>query len=412
MNQRPWIGLLLLGVGFLIVQAAPAQTGSTPHRFILPPSESPLDEEGLSARVRDFSEQRDIDALVQTLKRHPELLNSTQIDQLRKQAANDPHFKDPKFRDQVKQALAKGQLTDEQKSAIQKAASGSNPPPDTDPRTPDPDKVVRPGKPKRLNPNLREEKPEGKEGARSEDLNWLNRQGARRLNSLVRMLDRNNGRDSDRFRTALTQLINRNMPDRNLGNGRDPTGLGNSLGRLGKYLSGDRAQSGVSDRLNRLPSTPNLGNSSSIGGSWSSPSLGSSSVIGSGGALMWLLIVVLILAVVWQVKTRIDAARGVRSAWQLGPWPVNPHHLASRGDLVKAFEYLACLLLGPQALTANHLDLVERIAANRPAAARQAAGELGHLYEQARYAAPDDPLPDGDLAMARRHLLLLAEGSA
>src|SRR5205814_1099425 len=94
------------------------------------------------------------------------------------------------------------------------------------------------------------------------------------------------------------------------------------------------------------------------------------------------------------------------AGWRLGPWPVRPERVASRGDLVRAFEYLACLLLGPKALTRHHLELGADLGATEAAtpARRAAAARLARLYEQARYAPPDEPLPDGDLPGARRDL--------
>ncbi len=422
MNRRAWIRLLLVGVCFLAVRAALAQPGSSSHRFIEPPGDSPLDEDGLSARVRDFSEQRDVDSLVQALRNNPELLKlkPEQLEQLRQQARQDPRFHDPKFREQVKRAVANGNLNEEQKEALQKAATIPPGDPGTGPNG------VKPGTPTKLHPppgdpnapnetSQDRKRTDGKGDSRSGDADWLNRQAARRLNSIVRMLDRKDGRNSDRLRDTLRQLTSRNLTDRNLWNWRDPTGLNlaGTLGRLGKYLSGDRSRSGAAERLGRLPSSPNLSRSSGGGGSWSGPSFDGSAGPGIGGVLLWLLVVVLILVVLWQVSTRVQAARRTRAGWHLGPWPVDPRQVASRGDLVQAFEYLACLFLGPQARNRHHLDLADRLGAAHPTPAGQAAAaELGHLYEQARYAPPDEPLPEADLAAARRDLSLLAEGSA
>jgi hypothetical protein len=71
-----------------------------------------------------------------------------------------------------------------------------------------------------------------------------------------------------------------------------------------------------------------------------------------------------------------------------------------------AFDYLAVLLLGPQARTWNHRAIVmEMEAASRHPGA---ALELGSLYEQARYTFGPDPLSAVDQATVRRHLCLLA----
>jgi hypothetical protein len=423
MSQRPWIPLLVVGACFLASRAAFGQPGNSSHRFIDPPADSPLDEEGLSARVRDFSEQRDVDALVQALKDHPRLLNlkPKELEQLRQQVSKDPRFQDPKFREQVKKAVANGHLSDEQKETLKKAAT--TPPADSGADS-DPNK---PGGPNKLTPNpdqpieadkdsLERQRSANQRGSRTGDADWLNQQAAKRLNSFARMIDRTGGRNSDRLRNTLRQLTSRNLSDRNFLNWQDPTGLnlGNNLGRLGKYLSGARSGSGTAERLSRLPSTPNLGTPSGVGGSWSAPSFGNSASAGAGGILLWLLIVALILVILWQVSARMQAAgRRARAGWQLGPWPVDPRRVASRGELVQAFEHLAYLFLGPQARHCHHVDLAERLgAAHATPAGRAAAAGLGHLYEQARYAPPEEPMPEADLVAARRDLSLLAEGSA
>jgi hypothetical protein len=104
------------------------------------------------------------------------------------------------------------------------------------------------------------------------------------------------------------------------------------------------------------------------------------------------------------------------SGWRLGPWPVNPAAVTTREDLVRAFDYLALLCLGPVARSWNHLEIAARLGDDAPRSARRASAEerrgaaarLAVLYEQARYAPPAEALPDAELAAARRHLCLLA----
>ena len=98
-------------------------------------------------------------------------------------------------------------------------------------------------------------------------------------------------------------------------------------------------------------------------------------------------------------------------AWKLGPWPVDPAKVATRQDLVRAFEYLALLKLGRTARSWNHLEMAAGLAGNPGEPAdkrRQAADHLAVLYERARYAPGDEPLADEDVNAARRHLCLLA----
>jgi hypothetical protein len=115
----------------------------------------------------------------------------------------------------------------------------------------------------------------------------------------------------------------------------------------------------------------------------------------------------------WGVLRRRDRAPGRRGAggWRLGPWPVRPEAVRTRDDLVRAFEYLALRLLGPAACHHNHRDIAAELGESG-ADRRTAADRLAGLYQQARYAPPDDALPDADLAAARADLSLLAGAAA
>jgi hypothetical protein len=149
----------------------------------------------------------------------------------------------------------------------------------------------------------------------------------------------------------------------------------------------------------RMPSTPSLPD----GG----PSLG----------LIWLLVLALLAVLAWKSGSWLRAARAddADPAWQLGGWPVAPSRVATRGDLIRAFEYLALRLLGPAARTCHHHDLAQRLGRVGEAELPQrgeAAKQLAELYEQARYApeqACDDlPLSQRDQDVARQALCLLA----
>jgi hypothetical protein len=98
---------------------------------------------------------------------------------------------------------------------------------------------------------------------------------------------------------------------------------------------------------------------------------------------------------------------GAEGGWRLGPWPVRPEAVGTRDELVRAFEYLALLRLGPAARSRNHREIAGGLGADDEAR-RTAAERLAGLYEQARYAPPDEALPDADLADARAALSLLA----
>jgi hypothetical protein len=117
---------------------------------------------------------------------------------------------------------------------------------------------------------------------------------------------------------------------------------------------------------------------------------------------------------VWLALRRagILTGGGTPADWKLGPWPVNPATVRSREELIQAFEYLSLLRLGPRARHWNHRAIAERLATGpvgpNAEERRQAVAHLASLYEQARYAPPVDPWPDGDLTDARRELCSLA----
>lgn len=94
----------------------------------------------------------------------------------------------------------------------------------------------------------------------------------------------------------------------------------------------------------------------------------------------------------------------------LGPWPVDPRSIASREDLIKAFEYLTVLKLGRSARTWNHLVIATSLA--RLVHDHAIAQRLAELYASARYAPPREGVTPADLAAARRGICQLAGVSA
>jgi hypothetical protein len=103
-------------------------------------------------------------------------------------------------------------------------------------------------------------------------------------------------------------------------------------------------------------------------------------------------------------------AGGGSKAWSAGPWPVHPSRVSTREDLIRAFEHLAFLRLGLRARPLNHIDLAGRLGDTGDRA--ESAARLSHLYEQARYAPPDELLPADELAAARGDLSTLAGAAA
>src|SRR5262249_32669620 len=138
-----------------------------------------------------------------------------------------------------------------------------------------------------------------------------------------------------------------------------------------------------SDKMPAVPSGSSLPGAGSV-------SFGAGDTEGLARLVIWGIILGGLAFVLWKLGNlyRDSAAR----RGLLGGWPVDPGAVATRGDLVRAFEHLALRLLGLDARHRNHLDLADRLGGTpeaSDAARRQAAGHLAHLYELARYA-PED----------------------
>jgi hypothetical protein len=235
---------------------------------------------------------------------------------------------------------------------------------------------------------------------------------------------------------------NRNWFSRQLGKLRSSTGLGGEFRGLFRGLFGERTGlgkfgRGLSEETSRLRSKvlPSFGGirfkgfmgglgkvvprnlKLSSGSSEKSSSRTGLSGLSAGG-LGSVVLVVLLLAgagvVLWLVLAGRRWVRGEAGrAWRLGPWPVTPAAVRTRGDVVKAFEYLAMLLLGRRAVPANHREIEGQLALNDLTGQRRlAAAELADLYEHARYAPPDEDLSPDEVASARRDLSVLAGSSA
>jgi hypothetical protein len=193
--------------------------------------------------------------------------------------------------------------------------------------------------------------------------------------------------------------------------------------------------SGLDDALNgietgdwKLPSfeLPNLGLKDWLGSSSPSPPSISSPQFGSGGRSWWsggwgsgggiggvggdwvavaFLVAVLVAGVaVWWFWLRTGAdAEAAGPPHGLGPWPVDPHALNTREDVVKAFEYVSVLLCGMGAKMWTHRTIAQALA-DLALTHGEVAGKLARLYELARYAPLDEPLSRAEVFEAR-HLV-------
>jgi hypothetical protein len=129
----------------------------------------------------------------------------------------------------------------------------------------------------------------------------------------------------------------------------------------------------------------------------------------------------IVAALFWRLQARARKGSAQPAEWRLGPWPVNPAAVATREEIVQAFEYLSLLRLGRSARTWNHRVIARQLSelpgkgrVDQPRARVVEPGVrvLADVYEQARYAPPADDLPPGALAAARTELCLLAGVSA
>ena len=141
------------------------------------------------------------------------------------------------------------------------------------------------------------------------------------------------------------------------------------------------------------------------------PSVGTPSLPGLsdlGTLAIWLLCLAVCAFFLWQASRWLKhSSGGRRAAPGLGPWPVDPGQIATRGDLVKAFDYLAVLTFGFKARPWNH-RAVARSLAERGTPLTAAADLLASLYEEARYTEGDEALPAEQRDQARRVLTQLS----
>jgi hypothetical protein len=122
-------------------------------------------------------------------------------------------------------------------------------------------------------------------------------------------------------------------------------------------------------------------------------------------ALAVLAVVLVALAVLRTMRARRTEMESLAAA--LGPWPVAPSAVGSRAQLIRAFDYLAQLRLGPRAKAWHHRIVANRLP--RDPSEQPPAQSLADLYEWARYA-PETAEPSAAaLAAAREQLSQLAK---
>lgn len=94
-------------------------------------------------------------------------------------------------------------------------------------------------------------------------------------------------------------------------------------------------------------------------------------------------------------------------AEQARVWPVDPLHVNTREDVVKAFEFLSVSKCGDEAINWHHLQIAGQMGVREPVH-KDAADRLARLYEKARYAPANELFDDLDIAEARARFSQLA----
>jgi hypothetical protein len=147
-------------------------------------------------------------------------------------------------------------------------------------------------------------------------------------------------------------------------------------------------------------------------GRWNAPALPLPNLGGAGGAhfgeaLLWALVVGGTLLLAWHLAKNLRLAAPRPSVQvPLGPWPVDPAKVATRAQLIRAFDYLAILLLGTTVRSWNHRAIARKLTDSTLQGT--AAVELARIYEQARYTPGPDLLSAEEQAAVRHHLCVLA----
>jgi hypothetical protein len=133
------------------------------------------------------------------------------------------------------------------------------------------------------------------------------------------------------------------------------------------------------------------------------------SALERGLQLLWVALIFVAGILLWKLLGGSMSVAGRRGKfiWKLGAWPVAPGAVATRQDVIQAFEYLSLLRLGPTAQSRNHLELAVGLG-QAATDHRQSAERLAAVYEQARYTPENEPLSIDALAAARSELCYLA----
>jgi hypothetical protein len=425
-----WSGVLLLA--FALTASGLRADGEEPPGNLAPPdrpSHKPINnglendltpEQRLANRLQKSRQQKGLQELAKKLLDDKDFRESLRksikpedVERLRDTIkANRDLADDPALRKLFEEGLKGEKLTDQEKDLVDrwKETLGKNnstlPPPKPPEWNPQPGEkfppkpTPPPGGPP---PSPTPVQPPANQSLPKETPEWLKNSLNGTAKDFTKWLDSPSGKS---FRDGLKDFgkdLGKRAGDvRNSAAGERFRGASKYLPKPGNWLS-DNVRPRSGPRVGSLPRLP-------------SPSSSSVPRVSGGGLLRFIVIVAavaLLLFVAWKSRGLWAGAllRGRSSEWRLGPWPVRPDQVSTRGDLVRAFEHLALMCLGLPARNHHHLDLGQLIADQPsldPDRRRDAALTLARLYEQARYTPDDEPLSPQDVADARRELGYLA----
>jgi hypothetical protein len=400
----------------------------------------PLQSGDFKSLSQRFSKLKEMDAVSkdpkefeQQAKKIADLLkdskNPNSLEKM-KELAKDPIFKDQRFQDWLQGELNshKGDFSPEQfkklDETVKKLGESTEnrlPGDSSGPGLPSPDKADdlgnRPSGPKADEVKGSEQASFGpKPGTPPSSSDRSNPEESLRR-WLVDNFNPNKGplADSQAFQDALREL--RRTPFNMEPPGADAAGLPGKLARWSEGLTKSDVWSKVDWPSMKKWRLPSKGSLPKIQSPISAPSFGpapnvslpSATTLSRALQVLWIALIAAAGILVWKLLGgNIPGVGRLRKAgWRLGPWPVSPEGVASRQDVVRAFEYLSLLKLGPAVKSRNHIELAVELG-RATGDTRRAANCLASVYEKARYTPADEPLSADALAAARKELCFLA----
>jgi len=185
--------------------------------------------------------------------------------------------------------------------------------------------------------------------------------------------------------------------------------LGDRLQGTGRFLK--RAFDSLEGR--QMPDLPDIrapkisGGSSLPGFIVPDPSSGG----GSEGVLTAILVFGVVIVAAYLARRLLMQPRNARQSaaggWDVGSWPIHPKQIRTGKELIEAFDHLALRTSGKPARHWHHHAVAKQMGAEdqlRQATAQRLAG----VYEQARYAPPNEPLVETQIDIARKDICTLA----